>query len=105
MAGRVEGDDPRGGIGADSSRCRRDAKRSDWVSNLSVASSAEVFQTSSPVSLSRACDIRVSKLSNFFASSSMDVVIWASNLVGFRGARSRSSPAGELAEGECTFPK
>jgi hypothetical protein len=40
--------------------------------------------------LSRAWDINDSKLSNFFASSSMEVDIWASNLVGFRGAISLS---------------
>ena len=57
-----------------------------------MASSAEEEErhASKPDSLSRAWVIKVSKLSNFFARSSMADVTEASNFVGFHGARAQT---------------
>ena len=88
-----------GGWGGASSRRRRDSSRWDCESSLSVASSAVVFHASMPDNLSKAWVIRSSKLSNFLLRSSMAVVTWASNLVGFRGARSEVSSTGEAEQG------
>ena len=75
MNGRDTGSGGGGGGGADSRRSSRDANRSDWVRRRPVASSAAVLQASRLVNLSRAYDINDSKPLNFFASSSMEVVI------------------------------
>jgi len=57
-----------------------------------VAASVIDFQVSRPDSLSINWVTINSTPSSFFVTSSMAVVIWASNLVGFRGARSRGLP-------------
>jgi len=63
---------------------------------LSMATSAVDFQASSPESLSSTFVNAALNPSNFFARSSMEVVISASNFDGFRdGARVRSSRFGE----------
>ena len=80
------------GGGVNSMVSTRDAVRSDWASSLSMEALAEDFQVSRAVSLSNTLVMTESKPSNFFARSSMAVDIWASNLVGLRGARAKPPP-------------
>ena len=69
----------------------RVAVRSDWASSLSMEVLAADFHASRAVSLSSTLVMAASKPSNFFARSSMDDDIWASNCVGFRGASANVS--------------
>ena len=81
-----------GGGGGDSRRRTRDAVCSDWARSLSIDALVVDFQASSPESLSSTLVSATSNPSNFFTRSSMDVVIRASNLLGFRrGARSEGT--------------
>ena len=66
----------------------RFAVRSDWVSSLSMEAVVVDLHASMAVSLSSTFSRAASTPSNFFVRESMDVVIWASNFVGLRGARS-----------------
>ena len=66
----------------------RFAVRSDWVSSLSMEAVVVDLHASMAVSLSSTFSRAASTPSNFFVIASMDVVIWASNFVGLRGARS-----------------
>jgi len=85
-----------GGGGGDSRRRTRDAVCSDWARSLSIDALAVDFQASSPESLSSTLVNAASNLSNFFARSSMEVVIKASNLVHLHdGARLKDSRCGE----------
>ena len=91
VAGRVE-DGHAEVDGADSMWSMRAAVRSAWLSSLSIAALDDDFQASSAVSLSSTHVMAASNPSNFFASSSMAVFTWDSNLDVFRaGARSRET--------------
>lgn len=68
-------------VGADSRLSMRDAVRSDWESSVSIEVLAEDFHASRAVSLSSTFVRAASNPSNFFARSSMAVVIWAWNWV------------------------
>ena len=56
-----------------------------------MEASAVVLHASNPVTLSKIFCITASKDSNFCDSVSMESAIWASNRVGFRGARTEKS--------------